>query len=161
MLATYPQYSPQALMASPFGATLFAPPGLHAGNAAFGYEPGFGSMVQPSQPFAYHIPGQAPYAVAQQLVLALGQLAQQISMQSVVGQQIGSALQQLTQQIQAQTLPALPGFGVGQPYGQIVSPYIGATSPFFGATAGAYPGFSPHSQPAWQAWGGQRTQTIQ
>lgn len=174
MLATYPQFSPQPLMATPFGAALFASPGLHAANGLFGQEPGFASFVPPSVPFtpfaASHplaqtyamtaqtypflqVPVQTPYAVAQQLVVALAQLAQQISIQSVVNQQIGSALQQLTQQIQAHTLPALPGFGIGQPYAQIGSPFAGATSPFIG-TPGVY-------QPAWQAWGGQRTQTIQ
>ncbi len=153
MLATYPQYSPQALMATPFGATLFAPPGLHAANSFFGPEPGFAGFVQPGNPFAqtyamtagYPFP-QTPYAVAQQLVLALAQLAQQISVQSVVSQQIGAALQQLTQQIQAHSLPALAGLAPGQPYAPLGSPFIGAT-------AGV--------PPAWQAWGGPRPQTIQ
>ena len=164
MLATYPQYSPQALVASPFGAGPFAPPGLHHGNPVFGYEPAFAGFASPSQAFAPFaaspspygnpylqspIPGQTPYAVAQQLVLALGQLAQQISVQSVVHQQIGSLLQQLTQQIQF-ALPGMPG----QPYGQLVSPFIGSAP-------GVYSAFGPQSQPAWQAWGGPRTQTIQ
>jgi len=153
MLATYPQYSPQALMATPFGATLFAPPGLHAGNSFFGPEPAFGGFVQPGSPFAptYAVPTYAPYAVAQQLVLALAQLAQQVSVHSVVTQQIGAALQQLTQQIQVQSLPGVAGLPMGQPYAPIGSPFIG--SPFIGATPGI--------QPAWQAWGGPRTQTIQ
>ena len=171
MLATYPQYSPQPLVATPFGATLFAPPGLHAGNSFFGHEPGIAGFVQPGfvqpsfvqpgfvqpTPFAptyattagYPFPQTpySPYVVAQQLVLALGQLAQQISVQTVVGQQIGAALQQLTQQVQAQSLlPGMAGFGIAQPYGSIGSPFIGAT---------------PGIQPAWQAWGGPRTQTIQ
>jgi len=165
MLATYPQYSPQALMTTPFGATLFAPPGLHAGNSFFGPEPGFAAFgqpgfVQPGSPFAptYAIPTTqpfpqtpyAPYAVAQQLVLALAQLAQQVSVHSVVTQQIGAALQQLTQQIQVQSLPGA-GFTLGQPYAPIGSPFIG--TPFIGAAPGV--------QPAWQAWGGPRTQTIQ
>lgn len=147
MLATFPQYSPQqTLMGSPFGANPFA--------QSFGYEPGFGGFGQSGQPFGNpfaqsHLPlqgqglgllqGQGPYAVAQQLVVALAQLAHQISIQSVVSQQIGAALQHLTQQIQSQT-SGMSGFGLGQPYGQ--QPFIGA-------------------QPAWQAWGGQRTQTIQ
>jgi hypothetical protein len=161
MLATYPQYSPQALMATPFGATLFAPPGLHAGNSFFGPEPAFGGFVQPGSPFAptYAVPTAypfpqtpyAPFAVAQQLVLALAQLAQQVSVHSVVTQQIGAALQQLTQQIQVHSLPGAAGFAMGQPYAPIGSPFIG--SPFIGATPGV--------QPAWQAWGGPRTQTIQ
>jgi hypothetical protein len=165
MLATYPQYSPQALMATPFGATLFAPPGLHAGNSFFGPEPGFAGFIQPSSPFAptYGVPTAvptpypflqtpyAPYAVAQQLVLALAQLAQQVSVHSVVTQQIGAALQQLTQQIQVHSLPGAAGFVMGQPYTPIGSPFIG--SPFIGAAPGV--------QPAWQAWGGPRTQTIQ
>lgn len=163
MLATYPQYSPQALLTTPFGATLFAPPGLQAGNSFFGHEPGFAGFVQPgfAQP-AFVQPGfapyattagyispqtpYAPYAVAQQLVLALAQLAQQISVHSVVSQQIGAVLQQLTQQVQAQSLPGMAGFGIAQPYAPIGSPFIGA---------------APGVQPAWQAWGGPRAQTIQ
>jgi hypothetical protein len=152
MLATYPQYSPQALTTTPFGATLFAPPGLH-GNSFFGHEPGFAGFVQPGHPFAqpYAMPSgypfpQTPYALAQQLAVALAQLAQQISVQSVVGQQIGAVLQQLTQQIQAQSLSGVTGLVMGQPYAPIGSPFIGAA-------AGV--------QPAWQAWGGPRTQTIQ
>jgi hypothetical protein len=164
MLATYPQYSPQALATTPFGATLFAPPGVHAGNPFFGHEPGFAPFIQPSLPFAstvaptyattagYPFP-QTPYALAQQLVVALAQLAQQISVQSVVGQQIGVALQQLTQQIQAQSLLGVTGIAMGQPYAAMGHPYAPIGSPFIGATPGL--------QPAWQAWGGPRTQTIQ
>jgi hypothetical protein len=136
MLATYPQY-PQPLITTPFGAALFAPP----------HEPQFAGFVPPSPAFAPFAAGlplpqsylspQTPYASAQQLVLALAQLAQQISMQSVVGQQICFALQQLTQQIQ-------------HPYAQIGSPFAGVTSPFLGTP-----------QPAWQPWAGQRTPTIQ
>lgn len=158
MLATYPQFSPQTLMGAPYGLSPFGPSGLHAGNSSFGYEPGFGSFGQAGQPFGFvqsHHPwqgqgqgqgllqGQGPYVLAQQLVVALGQLAHQISIQSVVSQQIGAALQQLTHQIQGQT-SGMPGFGVGQPYAQA----YGQQS-FVGA------------QPAWQAWGGQRPQTIQ
>jgi hypothetical protein len=168
MLATYPQY-PQPLIATPFGAALFAPPG----NSLFAHEPAFAGLVQPGPAYApfgasvplsptyamtpgYPFPAlpqtyispQAPFAAAQQLVLALAQLAQQVSMQSVVGQQICSALQQLTQQIQVHSLPALPGLGIG--YAQLGSPFAGVTSPFIGTP-----------QPAWQTWAGQRTPTIQ
>ena len=155
MLATYPQFSPQTLMGSPYGANPF---GLHAGNSPLGYEQGFGgfgSFGQPGQfgnPFQSQPPwqgqsqglqqGQGTYALAQQLVVALGQLAHQISIQSVVSQQIGAALQHLTQQIQGQS-SGMQGFGMGQLYGQ----------PFGQQPFGA--------QPAWQAWGGQRPQTIQ
>jgi hypothetical protein len=156
MLATYPQFSPQSLMGSPYGASPFGP---HAGNS-LGYEQGFGGLGgfgQPGQfgnPFQSQLPwqgqgqsqglqqGQGTYALAQQLVVALGQLAHQISIQSVVSQQIGAALQHLTQQLQGQT-SGMQGFGMGQLYGQ---PY--GQQPF-------------GAQPAWQAWGGQRPQTIQ
>jgi hypothetical protein len=60
MLATYPQYSPQAFTATPFGATPFAPPGLHAGNTFFGHEPGFTPLVQASLPFVGAAPGLQP-----------------------------------------------------------------------------------------------------
>jgi hypothetical protein len=136
MLATYPQY-PQPLITTPFGAALFAPPGVYPGNSLFTHEPHFPGFVAPSPLPQTYISPQTPYAAAQQLVLALAQLAQQISTQSVVGQQICFALQQLTQQIQ-------------HPYAQIGSPFTGVTSPFLGAL-----------QPAWQPWGGQRTPTIQ
>ena len=170
MLATYPQYT-QPLITTPFGATLFAPPGLHTGNSFLGHEPGFAAVVPPSPafvPFAAlaqsYVSPQAPYAAAaQQLVFGLALLAQQISMQSVASQQICSALQQLTQQIQAHSLPALPGLGIGNPYAspfaspyaQIGSPFAGVTSPFVTTP------FMGTPSPAWQTWGGQRTPTIQ
>ena len=152
MLATYPQFSPQTLMPSPYGAAPF-------GNSSFGYEPGLGgnpfaqghlSWQGQGQGLPQGLQGQGPYAVAQQLVIALGQLAHQIAIQSVVSQHIGAALQHLTQQIQTQTA-GMRGFGLGQPYGQ----------QFVGASGGAYPGFGGQGQPAWQTWGGPRTQTIQ
>lgn len=160
MLATYPQY-PQPLITTPFGATLFAPPGVHTGNSFVGHEPGFVGFVPPGPAFApfaalpqAYVSPQTPYAAAQQLVLALAQLAQQISMQSLTSQQICSALQQLTQQIQVHSLPALPGLGIGYPqsigYPQIGSPFAGVSSPFMGTP-----------QPAWQTWGGPRAPTIQ
>lgn len=201
MLATYPQFSPQTLMATPLGAALFAPPGLHGGNAFFGHEPAFAGFVPPSYPFAPFgashplaqtlamVPGypsttinpfvqgypflqsspilqsyppiQAPYAPAQQIVLALGQLAQQIAVQSAVNQQIGFALQQLTHQLVAHNQPGLFGLGLGSPYAPTVSPFNGAPSPFIGTAPGMYAGFGPQNQPAWQTWGGPRTQTIQ
>lgn len=156
MLATYPQFSPQSLMGSPYGTSPFVPPGLQAGNS-FGYQPGLGGFGQPGQSFGNQfvqsqvpwqgqgqVQGHVAYALAQQLVVGLAQLAHQISIQSVVSQQIGAALQQLTQQIQGLT-SGMPGVGVGQPYSQAFG-----QQPFIGG------------QPAWQqAWGGQRTQTIQ
>ncbi|HEX9473007.1 MAG TPA: hypothetical protein VF931_02380 [Steroidobacteraceae bacterium] len=199
MLATYPQYSPQAQMATPLGAALFAHPGVHAGNSFFGYEPGFSGFAQPSYPFApfatshplaqtyamaptypspafnpfvqtapfpqsllqSYSPVQAPFAPAQPIVLALGQLAQQIGIQGAVNQQIGLALQQLTHQLLMQGLPGPIGLGIGQPFVPTASPFIATTSPFLGTTPGVYGGFSPQSQPAWPAWGGQRAPTIQ
>ncbi len=71
MLATYPQYSPQALMATPFGATLFAPPGLHAANSFFGPEPGPGVntiRVRSLGEFYPNFPGQRLLGWGQQLM---------------------------------------------------------------------------------------------
>ncbi|TLY83578.1 MAG: hypothetical protein E6K41_00820 [Gammaproteobacteria bacterium] len=88
---------------------------------------------------------------AQQIVLVLGQLAQQISVQTALTQQISIALQQLVHQLAVQGLQ-IPGAGLGAFGGQYF-----AQNPFAGATQGAYGGFSPQAQ----VWGANRAQTIQ
>jgi hypothetical protein len=178
MLANYSQYSPQALM-SQFPGLQGAgwPPGAYSGNAPFGYEPVQAVMGQNQflSPFATtpHLQSQlllsplgynpllssfAGYAGAhnpvQQIVLVLGQLAQQISVQGAVIQQISIALQQLVHQLGVQSLQSHGGLGAGQPLG-IGGPFL--QNPFASATQGGYGGFSPQAQ----AWGANRAQTIQ
>ena len=155
MLPNFSQYSPyppQGLM-SPFpglqGAgwpqmspALFGQPGVYGGNAPFGYEPGFAGYAGAHHP-------------AQQIVLVLGQLAQQISVQSALIQQISIALQQLVHQ--SAGLGAGQALGVGGPFlGSFGGPYFGQ-NPFASAAQGGYGGFSPQAQ----SWGANRAQTIQ
>ena len=162
--AGWPQMSPG----------LFGQPGTYAGYVPFAQEPALTGMY-PSPflqtPFAPSPFLQTPFASspfapnpligsfagyagahhpAQQIVLLLGQLAQQISAQTAVTQQISIGLQQLVQQLAVQGLQnpgALGAFG-GQYFAQ---------SPFSGATQGAFGGFTPQAQ----AWGANRAQTIQ
>jgi len=95
-------------------------------------------------PLAYNplLSSFAGYAGAhhpvQQIVLVLGQLAQQISVQTAMTQQISIALQQLVHQLAVQGLPSHQGAGLS-------------------AFQGAYGGFTPQAQ----AWGANRAQTIQ
>jgi hypothetical protein len=186
MLSNYSQYSPQALM-SQFPGLQGAgwPPGAYSGIAPFGYEPGQAGMGQnpflhpftPNQflsPFATTplLSSFAGYAGAhhpvQQIVLVLGQLAQQISVQGAVIQQVSIALQQLVQQLAVHSLQSHGGLGAGQAFAGAGQPFIGAgqplgiggpflQNPFAGATQGGYGGFSPQAQ----AWGANRAQTIQ
>jgi hypothetical protein len=67
-------------------------------------------------PFANSF-GQTAQHPAQQIVSALGQLAQQIAVQSAVMQQIGAALHQLAQQLAIQSSQAQPSFGLGSSQG--------------------------------------------
>src|SRR5437588_1981646 len=120
--------------ASPFAASPFAPSPL-AFNPLLGSFAGYAGAHHP----------------AQQIVLLLVQLAQQLSAQTAVTQQISIGLQQLVQQLAVQGLQTHPGalgaFG-GQYFAHI---------PFTGATQGAFGGFTPQAQ----AWGANRAQTIQ
>lgn len=187
MLSHPLQYSPQGLNSqfpgaqagfaqmSPFS---FAQPGGYNGNAQFGHEP-----FAPNPFFAGPLAGQAGMNIpAHQIVPVLGQLAQQIAVQSAVAQQIGIAVQQLVQHLAAQGIQGqgfqgfpVGGFGAGQllagagqPYpGQLHpgQPYPGGGAQAFGLGGqGPYGGFSPQAQ-AWgshpQAWGPNRSQTIQ
>jgi hypothetical protein len=126
---------------------LFGQPGAYAGFVPFAHEPALAGMypgpLAPS-PLAYNplLGSFAGYAgahhPAQQIVLVLGQLAQQISVQTAVTQQISIALQQLAHQLAVQGLQSHQGAGLG-------------------AFQGAYGGFTPQAQ----AWGANRAQTIQ
>jgi len=107
-----------------------------------------------SSPFA-SFAGQAVPHPAQQMLLLLGQLAQQICLQGVASQQIGIGLYQLAYQLLAQPLAVQgiapqPFIGTGQPFG------LGA--PFFAGTAPGGFGITPQQA---QAWGATRPQTIQ
>ena len=164
--AGWPQMSPG----------LFGQPGTYSGYVPFAHEPTLAGMYPspfPQTPFlsspfspgpfsptsfapSPFVPGSfAGYAgahhPAQQIVVLLGQLAQQISVQTAVTQQISIGLQQLVHQLAVQGLHqthpgALGAFG-GQYFAQ---------SPFTGATQAAYGGFTPPAQ----AWGANRAQTI-
>jgi len=128
-------FAPSPFAPSPFAASPFAPSPL-AFNPLLGSFAGYAGVHHP----------------AQQIILLLGQLAQQISVQTAVTQQISIGLQQLVHQLAVQGLHqthpgALGAFG-GQYFAQ---------SPFTGATQAAYGGFTPPAQ----AWGANRAQTIQ
>jgi hypothetical protein len=103
----------------------------------------------------------------QQIVPMLAQLAQQIAVQSAVAQQIGIAVHQLAhllavqgQQGGQQGQPG-GGFGTGQAFAGAGQPFGGgATQPFGpgGPFLGTPGGFNPQQA---QAWGANRPQTIQ
>src|SRR5256886_9790567 len=116
-------FAPSPFAATPFAASPFAPSPL-AFNPLLGSFAGYAGAHHP----------------AQQIVLLLGQLAQQISAQTAVTQQISIGLQQLVQQLAVQGLQhhssALGTFG-GQSFAQ---------SPLIGATQGAFGGLSPQPQ---------------
>ncbi len=89
-------------------------------------------------PFLSSFAGQAgAHIPAHQIVPVLGQLAQQIALQSAIAQQIGIAVHQLAHQL------ALQG-QQGQGYAQ-----------------SGYGGLGPQAQGWGQAWGANRQQTIQ
>jgi hypothetical protein len=123
--------------------------------------------------FASHSGGHHP---AQHLITVLGQLVQQLAVHDAMTQQLGIALHQLAQQLTVQSLQGYPGgfgagqafAGAGQPFG-LGGPLAGGPggqyfgqNPFAGAIQagygqGGYSGFNPQAQ----AWGGNRPQTIQ
>ena len=149
--------SPQ-MSVGPFGQAF-----PFGGNAPFGYDPGqigagqqqypFGGLTHPfaQNPFAQQLQNPfTPFAThpyggtfhpGQQILPALGQLAQQIAVQSAVTQQIGAALHQLVQQLAVQGSQGQQGFQQG--FG------LGSGQPFAGLN------------PQAQAWGANRPQTIQ
>ena len=167
MLSNFSQYSPQGFIPQFPGLQgagwpqmspgLFGQPGAYAGFVPFAHEPALAGMYPSSflqnpfvpsplapSPLAYNpLPGSfagfaGAHHPAQQIVLVLGQLAQQISVQTAVTQQISIALQQLVHQLAVQGLPSHQGAGLS-------------------AFQGAYGGFTPQAQ----AWGANRAQTIQ
>jgi len=178
MVSNFSQYSPQGL-ASQFpglqGAGwpqmspgLFGQPGVSGGNVSFGQDFAQTSFTQ--NPFLQH--------PAQQLVTVLGQLALQLAAHAAMTQQIGIALHQLAHQLGgAQSQQGYPsGFGAGQAFAGVGPPYAGVGQPFglggggqyFGQNPfagaiqpgygqGGYSGFNPQAQ----AWGANRSQTIQ
>jgi hypothetical protein len=102
------------------------------------------SPVGPN-PFLSPFAGQAgAHIPAHQIVPVLGQLAQQIAIQSAVAQQIGIAVHQLAHQLASQGLQG-PGYTQG---GQ-------------GYAQGGYGGLGPQAQGWGQPWGVNRPQTIQ
>jgi hypothetical protein len=184
MLPNFSQYSPQGLLPQfpgPQGAgslqinpALFgqpgcAQPGANGGNAAFGFDfaqtgpspqSPFGPQANSFQhnPFQGSVAGHAGHAglhnPSQHVIMLLGQLAQQLSAHSVLTQYSASALQQLAQVLAApsqQNPWGGPGIA-GQYFGQ--SPFANAQGAY---GQGAYAGFGPQAQ----AWGANRSQTIQ
>jgi hypothetical protein len=138
----------------------YAPQGLNQlGNPWLGHELGQQGMGQHGigqqapawagqfNPFA---PGQAANNSVQ-LVPALGQLAQQLTLQCAlaqqIAQQIGSVVQHLAHQLTLQSQQGQQG-QQGQYYGQ---------NPFAASIQGGYSGFNPQAQ----AWGVNRPPTVQ
>jgi hypothetical protein len=124
------------------------------GIAPFGYE--FGQQTNPllnPYSFAGHAGAHNP---AQQIVQVLAQLAQQISVQSVLIQQVSFALQQLAHQLAVQGMQPHQGGGLGA--GQLFA-QVGPFATQGGYGQGGYGGFTPQGQP--NAWGANRAQTIQ
>jgi hypothetical protein len=146
MLSNFSQYAPQGLAPQIPGLQ----PGIY-GNPWLGHElgqQGMGPQVPAwlgqTNPFAPNPLAQSPYNSVQ-MVPVLGQLAQQLTIQSAqthqVAHQISIAIQHLAHQLGLQSLQ-------GQYYGQ---------NPLAGSIPGSYSGFNPQAQP----WGANRPTTIQ
>ena len=106
-----------------------------------------------ANPFLSPFAGQAgAHIPAHQIVPVLGQLAQQIAIQSAVAQQIGIAVHQLAHQLASQGLQG-PGYTQGG--------YGGLGPQGQGYAQGGYGGLGPQGQGWGQAWGANRPQTIQ
>jgi hypothetical protein len=168
MLSNFSQYAPQGLAPQIPGLQ----PGIY-GNPWLGHElgqQGMGSQVPAwvgqINPFAPNPLAQSPFNSgvsalnpnlpgqgtvnpqiynSVQMVPVLGQLAQQLAIQSAqthqVAHQITIAIQHLAHQLGLQSLQ-------GQYYGQ---------NPLAGSIPGSYSGFNPQAQ----AWGANRPTTIQ
>jgi hypothetical protein len=148
MLANFSQYAPQGLApqipglqgigAPQLNPALLGQPGVYA-NPWSGHELGQQGAGQQVPPWAgaVHNPTH--------MLPVLGQLAQQLAIQSAltqqVAQQIGAAVQHFAHQLAVQGLQ-------GQYYGQ---------NPFAPSLQGGYSGFNPQTQ----AWGTNRPPTIQ
>ncbi len=149
MLSNFSQYAPQGLAPQIPGMQPIGPSQL--GNPWLGHElgqqvQGVGQQVPPwagqFNPFGQNPLAQTP------LVPALGQLAQQLTIQCAlaqqIAQQISSAVQHLAHQLALQNQQGQQG----QYYGQ---------NPFAASIQGGYSGFNPQTQ----AWGVARPPTIQ
>ena len=135
-----PQYSPQALIGT--SPAWFGQPSAYGFNGSLGYQPVPAGLAQPPYVGYAGIPHPS-----QQIILLLGQLAQQISVQGGVSQQIAAALNQLAHQLVSYQLLAQgqPLVGAAQAFG------FGA--PFIGAPVGQYltPGLFAGAQGASRA----------
>jgi hypothetical protein len=114
------------------------------------------------------VPGAfGPHLSALQIIPLLGQIAQQIAVQSAVAQQTCIALYQLAQQLTTQSLQTHPVLDAGnsfagQPFG-IGAPFAGigvgqpfAQGPFAGVPQGGYGGLTAQTP----LWATNRTQSI-
>jgi hypothetical protein len=145
MLSNFSQYAPQGLVPQIPGMQPIGNPwlGHELGQQGPGINP-FGQNPLAQNPF---FPGQAANNSVQ-LVTALGQLAQQLTIQCAlaqqIAQQIGSAVQHLAHQLALQSQQVQQG----QYYGQ---------NPLAASIQGGYSGFNPQAQ----AWGVGRPPTVQ
>jgi hypothetical protein len=143
MQSNFSQYAPQGLAPQIPGMQPIGPSQL--GNPWLGHELG-----QQAPPWAgqFNPFVQNPLAQTSQLVPALGQLAQQLTIQCAlaqqVAQQIGSVVQHLAHQLAVQSQQGQQG----QYYGQ---------NPLAASIQGGYSGFNPQAQ----AWGVARPPTVQ
>lgn len=191
--AGWPQVNP-GLFAQPgtnSGNLSFGQESGQAGqNQQYQHPFGFGGQANSFQqnPFAQNQFLQSPFAMnphlqsqllqnsighnpAQNIITALGQLSQQLAVQTAMTQQIGNALQQLAQQLAVQSPQGYPGGqGTGQTFSALGQPF-GFGGPFSGTPSGSqyfgqnpfanaqggYGGFNPQAQ----VWGANRSQTIQ
>jgi hypothetical protein len=145
MLSNFSQFAPQ-------GQTPQIP-GLQAGpygNGWLGHELGLQGVNQQVPPWAAPInPFASQVHNSGHLVPVLGQLAQQLAIQSTLtyqaAQQIGAAVQHLAQQLAVQGPQ-------GQYFGQ--NPFH---NPFAASMQGGYSGGNPYAQ----GWGAGRPPTVQ
>jgi hypothetical protein len=159
MLSNFTQFTPQGLApqipglqgigAPQLNSVLSGQPGV-LGHPWPGYELGQHGAGQQPHPWPGPTASFGPNPNSLSLVPVLGQLTQQLAIQSVItqqlAQQISIAVQHLAQQLSVQGLPA-------QYYGQ--NPY--GQNPYAAAMQGGYSGFNPQVQ----AWGANRPPTIQ
>jgi hypothetical protein len=127
MLSNFSQFAPQAQIPQIPG--LQAQPGPY-GNGWLGHELGLQGVPQQVPPWAAPItPFASPVHNPGHLVPVLGQLAQQLAMQSTLtyqaAQQIGAAVQHLAQQLAVQ---AQQGQYFGQ--NQFHNPFAAAGNPY-------------------------------
>ena len=134
-----------------------------------------------SNPFMSSFGQAGGHVPAHQIVPVLGQLAQQIAIQSAVAQQIGIAVHQLAHQLASQGLQgpgylqggqgylqggqgyAPGGYGGLGPQGQGFAQggYGGSGPQGQGYAQGGYGGLGPQAQGWGPSWGANRPQTIQ